>query len=257
MSRTRGRLLFALALALLLAAGLGPTAAAPGIGLPAKGRLVFQLSLGSLDFVAGRSEHTWEHDGRQYRLRNEMETTGIAALLRSIRYVQTSEGDIAQGGLRPRQYRAETLRKDKRSTTEARFDWQAGVLHLRRNDQRSEAPLEAGTQDVLSLFYQMGIAPPGASQRMTNGRRLVSLAVESLGEEQLATPVGQLRTLHLRTRNEARGQEYEVWLALDYRHLPVRMRYREEQGDEYDLLLAELEIEGVHLQQAPKQARLP
>ena len=57
-----------------------------------------------------------------------------------------------------------------------------------------------------------------------------------MGEEDIDTPAGRFRTLHLRAAGETLT---EIWLALDHQRLPVKIRFTDKKGDSYSQVLSE------------------
>jgi hypothetical protein len=61
--------------------------------------------------------------------------------------------------------------------------------------------------------------------------------VDSLGEEEIETPAGRFRTLHLRAMTD---NVTEVWIALDHDRLPVKIRFTDKKGDSFEQVATEL-----------------
>jgi hypothetical protein len=240
-----------------------PTSFAPGhaeANLPQQGRIRYDVTLGDKEFVAGRAVHTWQQDGSAYVLKSVTEAVGLASLLRPVRIVQVSEGVITDGGLVPSAYRS--LRNDATEPAEsAQFDWQQMRVVLTSKRRQQEASLVSGAQDLLSIIYQLAMAPAPADSTefmIATGKSFNPYVFDLVGEEQVATRVGDLRTAHLKTRAGKGEQMTEVWLALDYRNLPVRVRFTDRKGDSADMIAAEIEFAGVRLAEvAAPQSQLP
>jgi len=221
-----------------------PVPAATELPLPHHGRIRFVVTRGDQGFVIGQSLHRWSHDGKTYTLSNVTETTGIAALFRPVRVTQTSVGDISEDGLRPREFRTG---KDGIAGDAASFDWTPMRLMLTAGSPR-EVALRPGAQDMLSMFYQLSARypamPRGVNEVMVaTGRKFERYAFEVLREEMLASPRGELRTLHLRT--SAGVEAIDIWAGLDLRGLPVKIRYTDRQGESFDQVADEIEFDGM------------
>ncbi len=225
--------------------------------LPRRGSVRFVVSRGDQGFVVGQSTHHWNHDGKTYVVDSVTETTGLIALFRSVRVTWLSQGEMRSDGLLPHEFRTE---KDGVRGDAATFDWSTMKLGLTGGPQR-EVHLQPGTQDVLSMFYQLTIMLPTLTQEatqvggarekqgsftlyVTTGRKLERYRFEVLGEERVVLPHrGSQRTLHLRT--PAGDQIIDIWLARDLRGLPVRIRYTDGKGDSFDQKAEEIEFEGM------------
>lgn len=221
----------------------------PAPALPREGRIRFAVSRGDQGFVIGQAVHRWSHDGKSYVLSSVTETTGIAALLRPARVVQASEGEITAAGLRPRQYRTE---RNGVAGEAASFDWQAQKLTF---SGAREAPLLPGAQDVLSLFYQLGQAlPVGPSEVMiATGKKFERYAFAVLGEEKLSMRFGEQRALHLKSVGES-GEATEIWLGMELRGLPLKVRYTDRNGESFVQLAEELQFDD---NEPPAGGKLP
>lgn len=240
-----------------------PTASAPGraeANLPRQGRIRYDVTLGGKEFVAGRAVHTWQQDGSAYVLKSVTETVGLASLLRPVRIVQVSEGVVTDAGLVPNAYRS--VRNDAGEPAEsAQFDWQQMRVVLTSKRRQQEASLVSGAQDLLSVIYQLAMVPAPADNAefmIATGKSFNPYVFDLVGEEQVATRVGELRTAHLKTRAGKGEQTTEVWLALDYHNLPVRVRFTDRKGDSADMIAAEIEFAGVRLAEvSAPQSQLP
>ena len=69
------------------------------------------------------------------------------------------------------------------------------------------------------------------------GKKYERYALDSLGEEEIDTPAGRFRTLHLRAMTDS---VTEIWLALDHHRLPVKIRFTDKKGDVFEQIATEL-----------------
>ena len=205
--------------------------------LPAKGIIRFAILMGSQGFQIGRAEHRWEftEDGR-YHLYGMTETSGLAALIKTVRFENESHGKLVAGGLQPEHY--VTRKNGKDANENADFDWSSTQVQLSRDGQIR--PIAPGTQDILSLNYHLAyVRQPesGASVGVVTGKKYERYALDSLGEEEIETPAGRFRTLHLRAMTDS---VTEIWLALDHHRLPVKIRFTDKKGDVFEQIATEL-----------------
>lgn len=221
---------------------------------PRQGRIRFVVTRGEGEqgMEIGQSTHTWRHDGEQYVLQAVTETTGLVALFRAVRIVQSSEGRLGEAGLVPLAFAVE---RNGKLAEGVRFDWNAGKAALMTGAQvRREVALLAGAQDVLSQIYQIGLAGTAARIEMmiATGKNYGRYAYEAAGDETLATRIGALRTWHVKTPALPGEQAMELWLAQDHGNLPVRIRYIDRKGEVFDQNAVELEIDGTRLATSEK-----
>ena len=217
-----------------------PLEAAADIALPPSGRIRYSISRGEKGFVVGQAIHEWHHDGLAYTIRSVSETTGLVALFRSARVIQNSEGSLSPAGLVPHEFRIE--RNGVAET--ASFDWKGGRVTLSAGGTCTPASM-AGTQDILSLFYQFGLLanrPAAAEVSVVTGRKCERYAFEWLGEERLSLAFGEQRVLHLRSGGAAGGEATEVWIGLDLAGLPLKIRHVDRKGDSFDQVAQQIEI---------------
>lgn len=229
-------------------AAAAETPAAADIPLPRQGRIRFLVTRGEgeLGTPLGQSVHVWRHDGMAYSLRTQTETTGLMALFRSARIVQVSEGRVGAAGLEPREFRVE---RNGQPAEGARFDWSGMKLALGADGNSRELALARGAQDLLSQLYQVGMMETSARREMmvATGKAYGRYTFETVGEELLATRFGALRTLRVKTLALPGEQAMELWLAADYRNLPLRIVYRDRKGDVFEQNAVEFEIDGAKL----------
>lgn len=204
--------------------------AAPQPVLSGSGTIRFALYKESINFPVGRAEHHWEFDADgAYRLRGVTETSGLVALFKPVRMETESSGRLTGAGLQPEHYRVQRNGKD--TNENADFDWARQEVRLARDG--SVQAIAPGTQDMLSLAYQLAYLPrpeAGASLGVVTGKKYERYALDSLGEEEIVTPAGTFRTLHLRAMTD---NVTEIWIALDHYRLPVKIRFTDRKGDTY------------------------
>ena len=203
---------------------------------PASGYLKFVVIKESLGMQIGMAEHRWKFsaDG-SYRLQSRIETSGLAALFKPLRQEHESRGQMGPTGLQPIHF--SVLRNGQPRGEDADFDWQAGEVVLERDGSRH--PLHPGSQDVLSLNYQLAYLSrleEGIRIGVVTGKKYEHYALDAMGEEDIDTPAGRFRTLHLRAAGETLT---EIWLALDHQRLPVKIRFTDKKGDSYSQVLSE------------------
>ena len=208
-------------------------AAATVHGLPRRGRISYTLYYGDDRLAVGTVVQLWEAGADTYLLASEAESTGIVELLWPQRLRYVSRGKITPRGMQPESFLASRTRRGRNEVSEARFDWSAGSLDYGHADSKKSAPLPAGAQDLISVVFQYVLMPPTRGHyRMpiTTGSRFDVYDIEVLAEESIETPLGVLRTLPVRLVSRPRQGSLEVWLAADYRNLPVRIRHYDRKG---------------------------
>jgi hypothetical protein len=224
-----------------------PAAAEPALtpgparlALPEKGRVRYVISRGTGGFVIGQAIYTWEHDGLAYKMQSVTETTGLVALFKKVRVVQTSQGEITADGLRPHEFRHERVN----GVDTARFDWARRVVSY---DGREDS-VAPDTQDMLSMYCQLVLLVPGGGNLempIATGRKLEKYRFERLGEETVVLADRPYRAIHLQTRN---GKDsIEAWVAADTYDLPLKIRFTDRNGEIFDQQAQEIEVSATKL----------
>ena len=182
-------------------------------------------------------------DGSHYQLRSVIEASGLASLFIP-NLLQTSDGVLVRSGLQPQHYLYQFGSK-KNKTFSADFDWPNQKLRLHSASEDRLVDLPEGAQDLLSFMYQfMFVAPLQNMQiTVTNGKKLGIYDYSFEGEEIVPTKMGNLNTFHILRRSAEGDDKTELWLALDYQHVPVKIRKTEKEGKVYELLITSLKTE--------------
>lgn len=198
--------------------------------LPEQLELKYTLHYGKL--LAGHTVKTLtrEPDGG-YRHSTWTRPAGLARVFTSAEWFEEGRLRVKDDAVQPLSYLKyrEGGRKPRRHS--AVFDWAKQLIRF--HDGR-ELALPAGTQDEGSILFAFMLRPPAPkseqSLHVTNGKKLVSYRYLATGTETLATPLGALRTLVLKRlpQEGAAGEDLTLWLALDRRNIPVKMRLRED-----------------------------
>lgn len=200
----------------------------PARELPRRGRISYTLFYSEQKFVVGRTVQTWECEDGRYRIGSISETTGLAAVFRDERRTYLSEGTVTAAGLRPNAFLMSRQRGSEIDVARARFDWNNAQITWGSSDEKKEGALPAGSQDFLSLMYQFSLAPPHGNRiriPITTGTKFETYELDVLPEETIDTPLGPMRALPLRQVRKPGAETIEIWLATEYRYLPVKVRF--------------------------------
>jgi len=215
-----------------LALWTGAAQAAP----PERITLTYELKRNSL--VVDVSE-TLEHDGRTYVITSEGRGRGILALFGVLK--RTSRGRITPQGLRPDEFRDE---RPGGWTVSAKFDWEARSVTQEKNGKSETLKMPATAQDPLSLAYSFAFVPPKGKEydvMRADGRGLTPFRFTVVGTEKLATPAGEMQTLHIaKLRDGPEDKSTDIWFAAERDFLPVRVLVVETDGTRSDQVLTRI-----------------
>ena len=236
------RLLAATVLSASALVGVVAQAAAPSP--PPDAHLYYQTKVAAKGMsLSIDSEIEWSRQGDTYRVLNHAKHM----LLGNLTF--DSKGHITPAGLAPDTY-LETRRKREKLVA---ID-QAGKQVKFSGGQMAAAP--AGLQDRTSVLLQLSSLARGDAAAFQAGKTLTMPVAGSsqvrewtfqvVGEETLSSPMGKLRTVHVKRqprpgRDGPDEQQVDVWLAPDRNWLPVRVRLREANGDEFDQVVSRIE----------------
>jgi hypothetical protein len=206
--------------------------APPLPSFPRKGRITYELTMNTTP--VGRTVQTWEFDGSEYTLGSQSESTGLIEVFRPTRYFYLSKGTVSDRGLRPERFVSSVKRGSRSEESQATFNWEQGQVRLGRLPQQDTMALPAGSQDILSLMYQLALVLPAPGRVMmpyTRGRQLETASFDVLPAETIDTPLGRLRAVPVIQVRENGRESLGLWLATEYRNLPVRIRFFGRDGE--------------------------
>jgi hypothetical protein len=206
----------------------------PPRSLPARGHIAYDLVYGPDHFRVGRTIQVWQTDGARYVLSSRSETIGLLDVIRSQHRTFLSRGSITSEGLRPETFLMSRNRGRGIEEARASFDWPAASVTLQGAARERHETLPARTQDLLSFIYQLALHPPPQGrfrQSLTNGARIETYEIEVLAEEIIETRIGTLRAVPVRQIRKGGAESIELWLAPEYRYMPVRIRFLSREGE--------------------------
>ncbi len=208
---------------------------------PATGSARYRVHYGdpSEGNVVAVLEQRFEIDGRHYRLHSEGHATGVVSWFYRGTLMQESRGRVSSAGLQPERYRE---RRGERSEKEAVLDAAAERVRFASGAQ---AALPQGAQDRLSVFVQLGLLlradpvrfAPGAVVELPvlSNSRVEATSFRVLGNETVAAGGIGVAALHLRRDPlDSEDPAIDLWLALEPRVLPLRVRITEASGRALD-----------------------
>ncbi len=180
---------------------------------------------------AGKASIRYEaNTAKRYFIEWTVQATGLLALIYPD-LKQTSQGKVTEHGLKPEKYTYQ-FGSNENKANKAYFDWNNKVVTLQNKNGEKQEPLEDTTQDVLSFMYQFMYVPPltNMSMLLTNGKSVSSYDYEFVGEETLDLDFAEVKTYHIKHGKAGSEDKTELWLALDYQFLPVKIEKTEKDG---------------------------
>lgn len=175
-------------------------------------------------------------DGNHYQLEWLTEGRGFAALLFPD-LLQVSEGFLIKTGLQPVSYLYQFGNKTEKTRT-ANFDWLNKKVSMQTSKGTKTEDLPEGAQDLLSFMYQfMHVAPLQTMQiPIVNGKKLRIYDYSFEGEELVNSSLGEIKTIRIVHSGIDSDEKTELWLAVDYQYVPVKIRKIEKNGDVVEMV---------------------
>ncbi|MDR1163440.1 MAG: DUF3108 domain-containing protein [Candidatus Accumulibacter sp.] len=229
---------------------LGDASAPPR--LPPGGRIDYRVDFGDREFEAGKAVSEWTIADGRYHLKMEVETVGLAWLVKPYRAVMESRGRVMPEGLVPDLF--SVSRNGEDADERAVFDWRSMTVSVGKSG-RTQA-MEVGAQDLLSFNFHLGFMRYpviGSRLPLVTGKKYGVYLLEKLGDEEIETPVGTLRTLHL----GASGARTELWLAYDYLLLPVKIRFVDSKGQSFVQIVSALRLNDTEVTGTARASNTP
>jgi len=214
--------------------------------LPRQGELTYDLYWSKDHWLVGKATHRWSTNSQgYYTLSSESKTTGLFALLHPLTIFDETNGKLTRQGMTPLRY---VTRANDEPAAEVQFDWQASQIRFYSNSVKKLAlSLDGKVFDKLSFLYQLYLMLPKEdtfSVAITLGYRVESYVIESVGEDEIDTGLGSLKTLHLRRTNVGPGDDHvEVWLAPSMDFLPVKFLFYNDRGQYYEQSISNIRYE--------------
>jgi len=229
--------------------------AATAFEWPPSTRLTYVLTGNYRGELHGSARVQWVRQGPHYQVHLDITIGPSFAPLISRR--MTSDGELGEQGLVPQRY-DEATRVAFQQPRHATVLFAPELVTLANGT--AQAPLP-GLQDTASQFVQLTWLFTTRPELLRTGntvtmplalpRRIGRWVYDVLGEERLATPVGELDTFHLKPRlgeqRAASELSAELWFAPTLQYLPVRIRIQQDSETFVDLLL-----DAAPLQAAPE-----
>jgi hypothetical protein len=191
----------------------------------------------------GKATMTYNLQGGDYQITSLAKANGLAALVLS-ELLQTSEGALTKTGLQPSKFTYNYGDKASKSRL-ATFDWQAKTVKMETaaGVQTEQLPDEA--QDLLSFMYQFMYVPPLHKMQIhiVNGKSLRTYDYSFEGESSIPLPMGEVNTIHIQHSNNENEEKIELWLAVDYQYLPVKILKIDKNGKIYEFTASHINKE--------------
>jgi hypothetical protein len=233
--------LHSLTLSLLLVAGIA-------VAAPKQVEAVYQATRGGQPFAT--ITETFKQENGRYKIESVTKGIGVYSLLG--KRILTSEGEVTADGLKPGHFELHQGDNSKKSLY-ADFDWAANQLTMKVKGSPVTAPLEKGSQDILSVVYQFMFIQPSSDKSsgdefslpVTTGKKLRSYTYRVTERSvSVEVPAGKYKATHLINADKDKdADEKELWLGSEAHYLPIRLLMHDENGAAIEQTLTSLHVE--------------
>ena len=237
------RILFTILLAVLTAI---PAFALESAAAPQDYKAVYKVlrngkELAAVTIQLSHQQDVWKLHGFTH------DTRGLAKFLH-IKGTQTTIGKWLDGRFRPENYSFSFSLAGFRKSWQALFDWPSNMVTTR--SKRGAVPLQMSEDaiDPLSLSLNLG------SELVNNQARMSAHVVEEdkikeyvydvARAETTDTALGCINTTRLQRLRNNPNRISQGWYARNYNFIPVRMQHKSNKGNDLELRITALEIEG-------------
>ncbi len=178
---------------------------------------------------------------------------GVFAYFKPDLVEETSHWQYKDSAILPQSYLYQRTGGKKEKYLSLNFDWLNMQVFIDDKKQPWQLQLEENTLD--KLVYQLALMSDltenktNLNYRIADGGKLKNYKILILGEELIATPLGNIHTIKLkRERTRSKGRETTLWCAPVLNYLPVRLEHTEKGGS---LFTAELRrLKGISTENA-------
>jgi hypothetical protein len=195
---------------------------------PKRIQLAYTAFLGEQKTELGPVQLDFTHENGRYSLKISGRVRGLAALLYPGVFKGESEGVITADGLRPDRFIEERGSADKRR--EAVFDHIAKKVTIPEKDPLD---IEGMAHDPLTWIVQFYFAMPKSEEAtfsVVSTRRIDTYTMKRTGNDNIATPIGNVETQIWRGARKARadgtgaGGSAQFWLAPKWHFVPFQIQ---------------------------------
>lgn len=192
--------------------------------------------------LAGEAWAHWQQDGRQYRLQNGARANLLGKIQES-----SSHGSLDAQGLQPQEFAEKRYRK---SATTTSFDREQTKILFSENTPSLDLP--AGAQDRASAIWQLSTLARANPEKFSMGSEWVLYVAgrrdaetwrfKVVGRETLASALGNLPSVRLvkQAPADSKEQQVDLWLAPGLEWYPVKIRFRDADGDFVEQLVEKI-----------------
>lgn len=173
-------------------------------------------------------------DGGQYRFEARMESSGLLTLFRDAHIDEISAGSLDDRDFKPEHYEYRRVGGQKDRLTTIHFDWVSGVITTTVQGDSWRMPAVPKTLDKLvyqlALMRDLSDGTRPLTYAIADGGKIKQYALNIVGEELVRVNGAEVPAVKVEYVREDSKRRTTLWCAPSYRHLPIRIEYREKDG---------------------------
>lgn len=208
----------------------------------------FTLSARNLEIGKTRWALTSSGNNR-FTFSADSEALGLAKVFRDERISEISEWRIVKNRVQPLRYTYSRKGGKRDRDVQIDFDWDKATARNALNGKSWSMPLADGTLDklvyVIALMKDLAGGQRTLSYAVADGGKTKTYSIKTIGEEQVDTVIGALRTVVVERRQKGKSRITRIWCASALDFLPVKIEHIEDDGTLYFELAS---LEGLSVQ---------
>lgn len=205
--------------------------------------------------LQARAEFLLQQQDKNWIIKSEsIGTHGMARFLK-FRDYEFVEGRLEDGLFRPLRYVHELKWMGPNQDSSADFDWVANEVTVTDNGESRTLELVEGAVDPMSLQLeirrQLASPDPELEFMLVEEDKLEPQVFRTLPPERLETSLGCLHTVPVEKVRESSTRFTRFWHASELDYFPVRMEHGKTGGDQMELRITELVVDGTAVEPQP------
>lgn len=184
--------------------------------------------------VLGRTSMNLKISGDNYSFSSSTKASGMAALLSGDNIEEQSQGRLlAGGGVAPISYSYQHS-QGKKTKANTRISFAKGQASIERHKKEPRnLAIDGQTQDQLSAQLLMMRSAQHAWLKLNilDGKKVQAYEYRLKGQEEISTPAGRFKALHLERRETGKPNRYDIWIKAGANPVPLLIQQQEKQGE--------------------------
>lgn len=184
--------------------------------------------------IARMTRHFSRLESGMYQYRSETRTMGLISLFRKDHIIETSNWHLDDQRLVPIDYYYDHSGGNRDRRVSIKFDWENSRITNSIDGSSWKMPTTPDILDKLlyqlALMYDLQAGKRSFNYTVADGGKTKVYNFEIIGEEIVATPLGDLNTIKLERHKPNSRRKSTLWCAKDLEYLPIKVENIEKDG---------------------------